>query len=54
MFGNVYDISSNNVLPDNYKVNINSSLTLNYNYLISNQLKKSNQFYLGVSLNYTS
>ena len=53
MFGNVYDISSNNVLPDNYKVNINSSLTLNYNYLISNQLKKSNQFYIGLALNYT-
>ena len=54
MFGNVYDISSSNILNDNYKVNINSSLTLNYNYLISKQFKKSNQFYLGVALNYTS
>ena len=45
MFGNVYDISSSNILNDNYKVNINSSLTLNYNYLISKQFKKSNQFY---------
>jgi hypothetical protein len=52
MLWNVYDISSNNVLPDNYKVNISSSLTLNFNYLISKQLKKSNQFYIGLALNY--
>ena len=61
MFGtNSYDVikgsnslTSGSSVTENYKLNLNTSMTLNFNYLISKQFKKSNQFYIGVALNYT-
>ena len=40
-------------LSENYKLHVKGYYGLNFNYLISKEFKKANQFYIGIGVNYT-
>ena len=47
-----YEITYNGSLSGNYNLVVKGNYGLNFNYLISKEFKKANQFYIGIGVNY--